>query len=489
METIESIESHPQYVALQQELLSVKEELAQLKRLIFGRRSEKLAGLPGIDQPTLFEQQAAVAVELEQQVGAHSRRVPAAKQQPVRLALPAHLPRIEEVIEPQDKPSEARRIGEEVTELLAYQPASLYVRRIVRPKYVDATAQSDGVFTAPMPSLALPRSKADSSLLSQMLISKYVDHLPLYRQAQQYARQGVELAASTMGDWFMATCGLLGPLYDALKALLLSDGYIQADETPIKVQIKGKQGKLHQGYFWVYGDPVRGLACFDYRKSRSREGPKDFLKDYRGLLQADGYTAYEDFDGAEGITLLGCMAHVRRKFVEALDNDRPRSEEVIRRIGQLYAWEEMYREQGYAAEDILRHRQEHHVEKLEEIAAYCQEELVKVSPKSSLGKAMGYLLRQWPKVARYTDHGQAHIDNNRIENTIRPVALGRKNYLFAGSHQAAQQAATIYSLLATCKLQGIEPYSWLKDCLDKLPDYPVNRVAELLPIQHGEKGV
>ncbi|MCP4126429.1 MAG: IS66 family transposase [Gammaproteobacteria bacterium] len=488
MESVVSAEElYQQNLQLKQENQLLKEELAHLKRLIFGRKSEKLSNLSG-DQPTLFEEGPVEGIEMEEQdVAAHKRRK-VKNGQPLRLSLPAHLPRIEETIEPEDKPAEAKKIGEEVSEQLAYQPANLYVRRIIRPKYVDASKEQDGVFTAPMPSLALPKSKADASLLAHILISKYVDHLPLYRQVQQYKRQGVDIPSSTMSDWFMASCRLLSPLYEVLKAKLLTCNYLQADETPIKVQLKDKKGKLHQGYHWVYHDVENRIACFDYRKSRSRAGPKDFLAGYQGLLQSDGYTAYDEFDRKEGITLLGCMAHVRRKFVEARDNDARRSDKVLAWIGELYGLEQQYREEGHDVTTIGEHRNEQHQPILDKIEAYCQEEIHKVAAKSAIGKALGYAIRQWPKVKRYKEYGHSLIDNNLVENAIRPVALGRKNYLFAGSHQAAQWAAMTYSFMATCKLQGVEPFEWMRSTLEKIPEHPVNQLEELLPVKK-EDGV
>ncbi len=504
-----AIEQHPEFILLrqenqqtQQENVLLKEELANLKRLIFGRKSEKRTA-EDYHQPNLFGLEAPEEEYEEQEIAAHTRKKKKAgnKKHPNRTDLPAHLPRKEEVLEPEDKPEYAKKIGEEVSERLAYNPANFFVIRTIRPKYVDVNEQKeqrkDGVFMAAMPSLPLPKSKVDSSLLAHVLIGKFADHLPLHRQLQQMKRRDIIIASSTMNDWFMNSCKLLSPLYEVLKGKLLHADYLQADETPIKVQIKSgkgvsKKSGTHQGYHWVYYDVKNKLVCFDYRKSRSRAGPIEFLTpkskngqksatSFKGTLQCDGYTVYDLFEIDEDITLIGCMAHVRRKFFDARQNDKSRADKVLDWIGQLYKWEKMYKEETYHSDQIKTHRCQHHQPILDQIEQYCQEEINKVIPKSSIYKAMGYAIRQWKKVSRYTQDGERLIDNNKIENTIRPVALGRKNYLFAGSHKGAEHAAMIYSFMATCKLIDVEPYGWLKSVLDQIADYPVNKLVELLP--------
>ena len=485
-----SIKSHPEYLKLEEEIMLLKEHISKLERLIFGRKSEKRNPL-NVHQPTLFALPPSDEIVEEQKIAAHTRkRIKTNKKQPKRLALPAHLPRIEEIIEPEDKPANAKRIGEEITELLGYNPASLFVRRIIRPKYVDLNKEKGHgkniVFTAPIPSFALPKSKVDASLLAYILICKFIDHLPLYRQIQQYKRQGIEIPSSTMNDWFMNVCNLLIPLYEALKLKLLDTDYLQADETPIKVQIKNKKGKTHQGYHWVYHNVEDKIVCFDYQKSRNRVGPTSFLSQngkqkYKGTLQTDGYAVYDIYEADNDVELLGCMAHVRRKFFDARKNDQKRADKVLDWIGELYDWERMYKEEAFTSNEIKQHRIKNHLPILDKIENYCQTEINHLIPKSSMAKAMGYAIRQWKKLKRYTQNGKYLIDNNKIENTIRPVALGRKNYLFAGSHLAAQHAAMIYSFVGTCKLLDVEPYAWLKFVLDNINDCPINKIEKLLP--------
>jgi transposase len=468
----------------------LREELAQLKKLIFGRKSEK-RHVDYVDQPNLFGLENQEAHYEQQQVTAHTKKIKKDNKDnhPVRTSLPDHLPRQEEIIEPKDKPEHAKKIGEEVSERLAYNPASFFVIRTIRPKYVDVNEdkanRKEGVFMASMPLLPLAKSKVDSSLLAHILVSKFVDHLPLHRLLQQMKRLDIIVSSSTINDWFMNTCQLLSPLYEVLRDQLLQSDYLQADETPIKVQIKDTKGKTHQGYHWVYHDIKHKLVCFDYRKSRNKAGPIEFLKQgkhkFSGTLQTDGYVVYDLFEEEKNIILIGCMAHIRRKFYEARDNDQVRADQVLDWIGELYKWEKEYVEKKYNKEQIKTHRQTHHVAILDKIESYCQEQINKVVAKSKIATAMGYAIRQWKKIKRYTQNGEWLIDNNQIENKIRPVAIGRKNYLFAGSHKAAQYAAMIYSFVGSCKLRNIEPNEWLKHAIDNILELPPSRYAELLP--------
>ena len=297
-----------------------------------------------------------------------------------------------------------------------------------------------------------------------------------------FKRQDVTIAESTISGWFNATCNLLEPLYQALKTRITATDYLMADETPISVLTKDKPGATHKGYHWVYYDPVNKLVLFDYRKTRGREGPDELLETFSGHLQTDGYTAYTNLKN-KSITLLACMAHARRKFEHALENDRPRAEFALLKIQQLYQIEANIREQQLLPDQVKAIRQEYSLPVLLEMEIWLKEEIYQVLPKSAIGIAFAYTLNLWPRLARYIDDGRFFIDNNLIENSIRPVALGRKNYLFAGSHEAAQQAAIIYSLLACCKINNIEPFAWLRQILSVIPDYPANQLHILLPGQ------
>jgi transposase len=314
------------------------------------------------------------------------------------------------------------------------------------------------------------------------MVNKYVYHLPVYRQSQQLENEsGFKLADSTLYDTITNGCEILAPLAQKQKEFILGSGYLQVDETPIKVLDKDKKGTTHKGYYWVYQDPVHKMVYFDYRPGRGREGPKEILQDFKGYLQCDGYEVYTDFGKNPNIQLLNCWAHARRKFDESLDNDRTRAQQALELIQKLYLLERQLQEAGLQGTQVIAYRQERAVPILEAIKSWLMENYAAVLPKSSIGKAIHYTLERWDKLCLYTTHQDLRIDNNLVENAIRPVALGRKNYLFAGSHKAAQRAALVYSLMASCKNQGIDPYAWLADVYDRIADHPINAIEQLLP--------
>lgn len=474
---------YERFRSLESTVSVLKHQLAELQRLIFGAKSERFKSVSDLATGNLFELPDIEAIEKPVEEITYTRTKPEPKKQPLRLELPAHLPRQEEIIEPENLPSDAKKIGEAITEVLDYKPATLHVRRIIRPKYIiSSTDEQTQIVIADLPTLPIPKGNAGAGLLAHILISKFVDHLPFYRQVQMFKRQDVTIAESTINGWFNATCNLLEPLYQALKTRIMATNYLMADETPISVLTKDKPGATHKGYHWVYYDPVNKLVLFDYRKTRGREGPDELLETFSGYLQTDGYTAYTNLKN-KSIILLACMAHARRKFEHALENDRPRAEFALLKIQQLYQIEAQIREQELSADEIKAIRLEKSLPVLLEMETWLKEEIYQVLPKSAIGTAFAYTLNLWPRLIRYIDDGRFLIDNNLIENSIRPVALGRKNYLFAGSHEAAQQAAIIYSLLASCKINNIEPFAWLRHTLSIIPDYPANKLHTLLPQQ------
>ena len=475
---------YEQLLATKSEVAYLKFQLAELKRLIFGAKSERCI-VPNPEQTTLFDIAADQPVAPPTEEITYTRKkTQKEKKQPLRLELPSHLERRVEVIEPENIPADAKKIGEAVTELLEYEPATAYVRHIVRHKYiVEQTDEKTRIVIAPLPTLPIPKGNAGASMIAHLLVSKFVDHLPFYRQAQIFKRQNLEIAESTINGWFNAGCDLIVPVYESLKSRLLASDYLMADETPIPVQTRDKPGATHKGYHWVYYDPVHRLVLFDYRKTRGREGPDEMLKEFAGHLQTDGYTAYEHFEKHAQITLLACMAHARRKFEHAQENNPTLARQALKMFQGLYDIERVARDANLEPEAIKSLRQEKSKPVLDELEAWLKEQIIIVPPRSAIGVAMAYTLKLWPRLIRYIDNGCFHIDNNLIENSIRPVALGRKNYLFAGSHEAAQQAAVIYSILATCKLHGVEPFAYLSKILTIIPDFPANQLYTLLPGQ------
>jgi len=474
-----------------QELLGLKSEvewlnhqLAELKRLIYGSKRERFL-LPDPLQSSLFDfPETEIAQRTKEEI-TYTRVKPefSEKKHPLRAELPAHLPRRDEIIEPENLPEGAKKIGEAVTEILEYEAASIYVRRIIRPKYiVESTDEATRIAIADLPSLPVPKGNAGASMIAHILVSKFCDHLPYYRQSKIFKRQNLHIPDSTIGGWANSAIGnWLTPLYEMLKKNLLSSNYLMADETPIPVLSEDKPGATHRGYHWVYYEPVRKLVIFDYQRSRGREGPKNFLKDFSGYLQSDGYNAYDDLGPPGKITHLACWAHARRKFEHARDNDPERAEKVLTWIGGLYDIEREARENQMSYDQIRELRVARAEEILKALEDWLIDQAPVVLPRSAIGIAVSYALGLWPRLKKYIEDGRFNIDNNLIENSIRPVALGRKNYLFAGSHDAASNAAVVYSLLATCKIRDVEPYAWLKNILEIIPDYPANQLEKLLP--------
>jgi len=320
--------------------------------------------------------------------------------------------------------------------------------------------------------------------LAHIFISKFIDHLPFYRQRQIFKRNYEwDLPSSTLNDWFITCCTLIKPLYELLVKKLLENNaprsYLQADESPIKVLEKEKEGSAHQGYMWVYRSPCKSIVVFQYRKGRGANGPKEMLATYEGYLQTDGYVVYDKIAKARNITLVGCWAHARRKFFEAKSFDEQRSEYVLEKIKTIYLHDRKCKE--LSAQDCKIYRSEHIAPLMSELHDWAQKEQYKILPKSPIGKAIGYLLNQWKKLHQVLEDGRLQLDNNKIENKIRPLALGRKNYLFAGNHRSAQNIAMMYSFFATCKEHQINPYDWLKDVLEKLPDTKMTDLEKLLP--------
>lgn len=476
------------YQDLSKEELVVKvveltHRLTQLERLVFGSRHERFI-------PATPQEQLALGLAVEKtEVAAPTiqtieytrkqKKESTEKLQTGRMKLPADLPREQVILEPQEDISGLTKIGEEITEELERIPGKLFVRQYVRPKY--ARANQEGIVIADLPARPIDKGIPGPGLLAQIVIDKYTDHLPVHRQIQRFQREGIKLSSSTLTDWISSTCTLLEPLYDELRKMVLSADYLQADETPIKVLDKDKKGTTHRGYHWVYHAPNERLVLFDYREGRGREGPHEILKDFKGHLQTDGYVVYEDFDKKPDIILLNCMAHARRKFDEAKDNDLVRAEYALTEIQKLYALERKAKTESLSADNRYALRQEKSVEVLNDLKSWMLENYKGVLPKSTIGQALHYSLERFDKLMRYTTDGKLEIDNNLVENAIRPVAIGRKNYLFAGSHNGARRAAMLYSFLGTCKINDVNPFDWLRNTLEKIPTQSVNKLSEMVP--------
>jgi transposase len=419
-----------------------------------------------------------------------------AKKQPVRLPLPEHLRREEEIIEPDGIDENWVRIGEEVTEQLEHKPGELYVRRIIRHKYAlkkdlqlqqetgADDSQNKTVKIAPLPLLPLPRSNAGASLLAELLMGKYMYHLPFYRQLSLFKLEGIKIPASTVNDWFAGCGDLLRALYYRLKEIVLQSDYIQIDESTIPV-INNEKHRAIKAYLWVVRAVMKNLVFFHYDKgSRAQKVVIELLHNYKGAVQTDGYDAYSIYENKKGVLLLSCWAHARRKFNEALKEDKAGAEYALEQIGLLYGVESMADDQDldYQQRAELRSRLAYPI--LRGFEKWIVIYMPKALPKGRMSQALTYTYSLFHRLSRYHLDGRYRIDNNLVENTIRPLALGRKNYMFCGNHDAAENAAIMYSLLGSCIASDINPREWLTDVLTRIPYYNIDYsldLAELLP--------
>lgn len=481
-----------QYEQLHVKYDTLFEELAQLKKMLFGSRQERFIATDdkntgpqlnlGLDLNTIAQCKITATTEITYTRTKTETTDNKPMAHPGRMKLAAHLRRVTIILQLDIDVSGLKKIGDEVTEILEYIPGEWIVKQYIRSKYELPTGTNTStVITASLPGRIMEKCMGGEGLLAQIMVDKYVDHMPLHRQLQRAERAGVVIAQSTMNDWARVVMSHMTALYLVHKRLVLSCNYLHADETPLKVLDNEKKGAAHQGYYWVYHNSKDKLVLFDYRPGRGREGPDDMLKDFQGYLQTDGYSAYNDFDKRAGITLIHCMAHARRKFHESLQSDTARAEHALTLFGKLYAIERRIKDDALNAEAILQLRQSEAIPALNALQSWMTQEYPKVLPKSPIGKAIAYCLPRWQKLNIYATDAALNIDNNQIENAIRPIAIGKKNWLFAGSHDAAQRAAMIYSLFATCRMHGVNPYNWIKDVLERMHLYTTANIAELLP--------
>jgi len=470
---------------LGQTILKLKQQIGMLQRKIWGKSSEKyIAEDPqqrrlDFDGLDLLPEEKELATSAKEEIEKYKTiRVKAEdKSHPVRKPLPESLPREETHIYPENINYENwTELAPEITEVLERDPARWFVRRIIRHKYVlkDKSLVQDiekQVITAPMPLLPIAKSYAGSTLLAYIIIDKYVNHLPFYRQVQMFRQQGISIAPATINGWFGDVADLMRPAYYRLKELVLASGYIQSDETTIPI-INNEKHKTINGYIWMIRAVTEDLVFFHYDYgSRAQKVALQLFKDYQGVIQSDGYAVYDIYENKKGVLPIGCWAHARRKFEEALKEDKARASYALEQIGLLYDVERRANNEKLSDEERSELRSRLSYPIMVAFEKWILSEYPKVLPKGRIGNALRYTYNIYHKLTRYHLDGKLKIDNNLGENAIRPIALGRKNWLFCGNHGAAENTAIMYSMLGCCKAHNVNFRDWLVFFLNNIHNY------------------
>ncbi|CAI1910023.1 Transposase and inactivated derivatives [Serratia fonticola] len=485
-------EKNAELTAKDQRIRLLEEALLLARQQRFGRKTEMLSGL----QRQLFEEDtdadiAAAETQLNAllQQDAKEDAEKSSASRPVRKALPSQLPRVKKTIPPvsdtcTDCDVALRFIRDEISEKLEYIPARFVVNQYVRPQHGCPCCEK--VFSGQMPTQLIPKGIAEASLVAQVVVSKYRDYQPLYRQQHIFARADVELPVSTMAGWVGAAGVALNPLAELLHRELLTRSVVHADETTMRILDTRKGGKTRSGYLWAYASGEKSgpaIVCFDSQTGRGHEHPAAWLQGWQGSLVVDGHTAYKTLaENVPGITLVGCWAHARRGFADLYKaNKDPRAAMAVRQIAGLYRLEKKIRHRP--VDKIRQWRQRYSRPVIDKLWLWLEQQKNACPENSALGKAVGYVLKRRETLSRFLDDGTLPLDNNRCERAIRPVVMGRSNWLFAGSLAAGSRAAQIISLLETAKMNGLEPHAWLTDVLKRLPEWPEARLAELLPLE------
>ena len=481
---LKTVAAHDQQLIFKQATIDkLTHENAILKRLKFAAQSERFnADQRSLLEETLDADLQAVSDELDKLPGAN--HPPAQdKNKPKRQVLPANLPRTEIHHEPDSTTCtcgcQMKRIGEDVAEKLDYVPGVFSVERHIRGKW--ACAHCETLIQAPVDAHVIDKGIPTTGLLAQVLVAKFADHLPLYRQESIFGRAGLAIARSTLGAW-VGSCGVqLQPLVDALKADILQHSVVHADETPVQM-LKPGTGKTHRAYLWAYAAGAfedTKAVVYDFCESRAGENARLFLGEWRGSLICDDFSGYKQLM-TQGVTEVGCLAHARRKFFDLHASSKSQiAQSALEQFGRIYDIEREIKE--FTPDERRRIRQERSKPLLDALHQWLVLNRQKITPGSATAKALDYSLKRWAALTRFVDDGQLPVDNNHIENQIRPIAVGRSNWLFAGSVRAGKRGAAVMSLIQSAKLNGHDPYAYLKDVLTKLPTQRANMIGELLP--------
>jgi transposase len=473
-------------------LSMLQHQVEQLLRRVYGRRSEKMDPNQLIFDGMLdiLEQPEVPHKQIESPVPEKKKTLKTKRLHPGRIPIPEHLERVEIILDIPEQEKvcpetgkDLKQIGWEVSEKLEYRPGKLIVNVYKRPKYASPDSTADvGIITAPMPDSPIEKCKADIGLLSHIIVSKFADHLPLYRQDGIFQREGVDIPRATQTSWCLQVSEAISPLEEVLKRAVLESLFLFTDDSIIPLQVKGN-GKVKKGRLWVYvrGGPGPPLAIFDFSPDRSQKRPLSFLDGYEGYVHADAYGGYDELFRKEGIIEVACWAHTRRKFDEALKSRQKEATDIMARIARLYRVETLCKEME--PEERYRTRQEKSRPILDGIFEKIEALRLEILPQEPLRKAVDYALNQKEALYRYLENGWLKIDNNTSENAIRPLALGRKNWLFAGSERGARATALYLSLIQCCKACDVNPWEYFDDMLRRIMSHPVNKLRELLPDQ------
>jgi transposase len=477
--------------ALKGEVLLLKEQLAWLKKQVFGQKSERI--IADLDTQPLLPEIVATALpakEPEKEQISYERAKVRKNKGCDTISYPDDLPvkRVELDVPESEKfcPQSGVPlvcIGHEISRKLGRSPEQFFIVEYARPKYASKAYPEYGVLSATLPDAVIARCPADESLLAYILTSKFADHLPLYRLAEIMQRSQVKISRQTLSKWVLTLGSALAPIYDAMKARVLESGVVFADETPINLQVQGKS-RCQQAYIWIYaggggGDPP--YRFFEFCLNRNHEHPLKTLKEYRGVLHSDKYGVYEKLAKNKDIIWCPCMAHVRRKFVEAEGGDPELRRRILRKIRHLFMLERVA--WARPADERLRIRQQIEKPILEQLTRMVKDRILDggLMPKSNFAKALNYYLSLAAYLPNYLYHSEARLDNNVAERGIRPLTIGRKNWLFVGSEDSGRSAATILSLVQTCRNLGINPQEYLEDVLRRIMAHPAKLIHELLP--------
>lgn len=475
-------------VLLQKMVLDLSDAVAKLKsendflkRHIFGKKSERFIAAPGqLSLEGLDAQLPEQAIAKPEVV----KPVEKEKQKPVRKPLDqTKFEVIVEELQPVGSIEEMKLIGVEETTYQVLVDAKIVLKKIKRYKYQKPSGE---IIIADMPYRPFAKSAVSSSIVSEVVVQKYVDAMPIYRQEQAWKRVGVDFPYSSLSDMQRMGYTLIKPLFDAFKKQVLSTNYLQVDESPFKVLSSEKKGASHMGYQWVYLDPVRNLIFYNYQRGRSEEHPSKMLKGYKGIIQTDGYAGYNKAATSSDVNQIYCMAHARRYFERALDNDAERAQHFLNEVQKLYDVERTIKDQNLEGQEKLNYRKQYAIPILQGLKTWLDNQLQKVAPKSSIGKAIIYSKERWAGLSAYCNYPYTEIDNNPVERSIRPMVIGRKNYLFAGSDESAERASCFYSFFITCRLHGVNPKAWIEDVFEKIEHLKPSQYHTLFPQNWGK---